>query len=151
MSRLYFLYSLQNRLMKKLTILFAILCILQKAKAQNPAGKWKLLSHTIVFDGKQLDTHAALLQQKPCAADIIYEINEDGTFRLNAKLSGCDEKYKNIQEKLYSQTRWKLTGNLFSTSSTNFAVSQSYQISITGRKMTWTGTEGQGVLIFQRR
>lgn len=118
--------------------------------AQNPVGKWKVISHTIVFEGKKMDTHAALLKQRPCASLIVYEINADKTYRLNASASGCDEKYRNIQEKLWSKTKWKLEGNVFTTSATNFAVGQSYTVVFAGNKMTMTGTDGQGVTVYQR-
>ena len=124
--------------------------VVQHIHAQSPVGHWKLLSHTVVYDGTTMDTHAALLQQRPCAAKIVYEINADATYRLNAAASGCDQKYIDIQQKLYSKTKWKLEGNLFTTSATNFAVGQTYTISFSGDKMTLVGTEGQGTLVYQK-
>lgn len=118
--------------------------------AQNPVGKWKKIKHTIVFEGKMMDMHAALLSQRPCASKIIYEINTDQTFRLNASQSNCDESYRNIQQKLYQKTMWKLDGNRFTTSATGFAVGQTYTINITGNTMTWVGTDDQGTLVFER-
>lgn len=114
-------------------------------------GKWKVLSHTVVFDGQTMDMQAALLQQRPCAAQIVYEINADSTYRLDASGSTCDEKYKSTQQKLYAKTRWKLEGNKFTTSATNFAVGQSYTASVSGNRMMWVGTEGQGTLILQKQ
>lgn len=114
-------------------------------------GKWKVLSHTVVFDGQTMDVQAALLQQRPCAAQIVYEINADSTYRLDASGSTCDEKYKSTQQKLYAKTRWKLEGNKFTTSATNFAVGQSYTASVSGNRMMWVGTEGQGTLILQKQ
>ena len=128
-----------------LIVLFSLMI----GKAQNPVGKWQILSHTSVYDGQKIDSHAALLTQRPCAAKIVYEVNADGTFRLNAATSDCDEKYKSIQEKLYSKTKWKLEGNKITTSATNFAVGQSYIVVFSGNKMTWTGTEGQGIIVYQ--
>ena len=134
---------------KSLFLLVFLLASLQ-IHAQSPVGRWKVLSHTIVYDGTTMDMHAALLQQRPCAAKIVYEINADATYRLNAAASGCDQKYIDIQQKLYSKTQWKLEGNVFTTSATNFAVGQSYTVSFSGDKMTWVGTEGQGTLVYQK-
>jgi len=120
------------------------------AHAQSPVGKWKILSHTVEYAGEKMDSHAALLAQRPCADKIVYEINADATFRLNASASGCDEKYKKIQEKLYSETQWKVEGGKITTSATNFAVGQTYTISFSGNKMTWVGTEGQGTIVYQK-
>jgi Lipocalin-like domain len=136
--------------MHKLLTIVVFLIAASKINAQNPVGRWKVVSHTIEFDGQKLDMHAALLEQRPCAAKIVYEINEDATFRLNASASGCDEKYRNIQEKLYSQTKWKLEGDRITTSATNFAVGQTYTVVFAAQKMTWTGTEGQGVIVYQK-
>jgi hypothetical protein len=36
------------------------------------------------------------------------------------------------------------------TSATNFAVGQSYIVTFSSNKMTWTGTEGQGVIVYQK-
>jgi Lipocalin-like domain len=113
-------------------------------------GTWKVVSHTIVFEGKPMDWHAALLKQRPCAADIVYEIHTDGRYRLNASASRCDEAYKKIQEKLYAKTQWRLEGNRITTSATNFAVGQTYTVTTSGNRMTWVGTEGQGTLVFQK-
>jgi Lipocalin-like domain len=129
-----------------LVFLLAAVCI----RAQSPVGHWKVISHISEYAGETFDSHAALLQQRPCADKIFYEINADGTFRLNAAASGCDEKYRNIQERLYSKTQWKLEGKLFTTSASNFAVGQTYTISFSGNKMTWVGTEGQGTIIYQK-
>ncbi len=136
--------------MKNLLLCFILLLTAGIAYAQSPVGKWKVLSHTIDYDGQKIDMHEALLSTRPCAAKIVYEINTDATFRLNAAASGCDEKYKSIQEKLYSKTAWKLEGTLFSTSATNFAVSQTYTISFSGNTMTWVGTDGQGTIVYQK-
>ncbi len=138
--------------MKKILCLLALSVVTaSSAFSQSPVGKWKKTAHISVYEGRKMDTHVALLQQRPCAADIVYEVNADATFRLNAKESGCDEKYKNIQEKLYSKTKWKLEGNKIMISATNFAVGQSYIITISGSKMTWVGTEGQGTIIYQKK
>ena len=113
-------------------------------------GNWKLVSHTTIFDGKPLDSQAALLQQRPCAGEIVHEIQADGSYRLNTTASRCDEQYKKIQEKLYAKTQWKLEGDKLTTSSTNFAVGQTYTVKVSGAQMTWVGTEGQGTLVFKR-
>jgi hypothetical protein len=136
--------------MYKTIILIISFLFTVSINAQSPAGKWKIISHTIVFDGQQVDAHKALLKQRPCAAKIVYEINTDGTYRLNATNSGCDENYKNIQQKLYYKTKWKLEGTKFTTSATNFAVGQSYAVVFSGSKMIMTGTEGQGIITYQR-
>ncbi len=113
-------------------------------------GSWRLVSHTVTTAGTTFDSHSALLQQRPCAAKIRYNIGADGTYRLDASASDCDEKYKSAQQKLYAKTKWKLDGNKITTSSTNFAVGQTYTASISGNRMTWIGTEGQGTLVFER-
>ena len=119
--------------------------------AEDVVGQWKLVSHMASFQGQSFDSHAALLQQRPCAADIVYEVNADKTFRLNAAKSACDERYRKTQEKLYAQTKWRLEGNRITTSATNFAAGQTYTVTVSGNRMTWEGTEGQGTKVFQRR
>lgn len=119
--------------------------------AQSPVGKWKKITHVSTFEGQTFDSHIALLTQRPCAAKIVYEINADATFRLNASQSGCDEKYMKVQEKLYSETKWKVEGNKITISSIkDFAVGQSYFISFSGNKMIWKGTDGQGTITYQK-
>ncbi len=136
--------------MKKTIFLIAAMLAINVCTAQSPVGKWKLISSTIVYGGQKIDTHAALLKQRPCAEKIVYEINADGTYRLNAAASGCDEKYINIQQKLYSITKWKMEGNKFTTYAVSAAVGQTYVVVFSGNKMTCTGTEGQGVIVYQK-
>jgi hypothetical protein len=102
------------------------------------------------MSGSTFDSHAALLLQRPCAAKIRYDVKADGTYRLNASASDCDEKYRTIQEKLYAKTKWRLEGSTITISATNFAVGQSYSVTVSGNRMTWVGTEGQGTMVFQR-
>lgn len=118
--------------------------------AADVVGSWRKVSHTVTFGGTTMDSHAALLTQRPCAAAVRYNINADGTFRLDASASGCDAGYKSMQEKLYAKTKWKVEGNRFTTSSTNFAAGQTYTVTVSGNRMTWVGTDGQGTLVFQR-
>jgi hypothetical protein len=118
--------------------------------AKSVVGSWRLVSHTVTAAGATFDSHAALLQQRPCAAKIRYNVGADGTYRLDASTSDCDEKYKSAQQKLYAKTKWKLDGNKITTSATNFAVGQTYTASVSGNRMTWVGTEGQGTLVFER-
>lgn len=119
--------------------------------AQNPIGKWKMISHISEYEGQKFDSQAALLSQRPCASKIVYEINSDTTYRLNAKNSGCDEKYKTIQEKLYSQSVWTLKGKMITIGHKKApTVGQTYSISFSGNKMIWKGTDGQGVITFQK-
>ncbi|MGN6420779.1 MAG: lipocalin family protein [Pseudobacter sp.] len=134
------------------TFLFLILsiCISQLLEAQSVVGKWKKISHMSEYEGQKFDSHVALLKSRPCAEKVVWEINADGTFRLNAASSGCDENYKKVQEKMYAKTKWKLEGNKFTTSATNFAVGQSYTVVFKGNKMIMTGTEGQGVITYQK-
>jgi hypothetical protein len=134
--------------MKKSIQLILLLLLVQSATAQSPIGKWKRISYTVVFDGQKMDTHAALLTQRPCAANIVYEVNADGTWRLNAANSGCDKKYIDIQQKLYSKTKWKLEGNQFTVSATNFAVGQTHTVSFAGNKMTLTNKDE--TIVYQR-
>jgi hypothetical protein len=137
-------------MMKQLIIIVLTIISTTFCKAQSPVGKWKIISHISSFGGETFDSQEALLQQRPCAANIIYEVNEDKSYRLNAASSGCDEKYKTIQEKLYSKTKWKLEGGIISISATGFAVSQSYKVSFSGNRMIWNGTEGQGTIVYQK-
>ncbi len=130
---------------------FILVLTLNGIYAQSPVGKWKIISHVSSYDGQTFDSHKALLTQRPCAAKIVYEINADATYRLNASNSGCDEKYKKIQEKLYSETKWIVQGNKISISTLNdFSVGQAYLVSFSGNKMIWKGTDGQGTITFQK-
>lgn len=138
--------------MKKHLLLLALLAASAlTAPAQSPVGRWKKISHVSVFQGRKMDSHAALLSQRPCAAKVVYEVNADGTFRLNAADSGCDESYKNIQQKLYSKTKWRVQAGKITTSTLpDFSVGQTYTLTFSGNTMIWTGTEGQGVITYQR-
>ncbi len=134
-----------------LCLLLALCHGLAPAQDQAPVvGRWKRLSSTIEHQGQKVDMHAALVQQRPCAAKIRYVITADGKYQLDASQSGCDEKYRGIQERLHSKMRWKVEGQRITLSTTDFAVGQTYLFSISGDKMTWTGTEGQGVSVYQR-
>lgn len=113
-------------------------------------GSWRLVSHTVTMNGTQMDSHAALLEQRPCASKIRYNVNEDGTYRLDASASDCDAQYKDAQQKLYAKTKWKVEGNKITTSATNFAVGQTYTVTVAAGRMTWVGTEGQGTLVFEK-
>ena len=129
----------------------ALIAASQVATAQNPVGKWKMISNVSSYAGKTFDSYKALLLQRPCAEKNVWEINVDKTFRLNASSSGCDEKYKNIQEKLYSKANWKVEGNKITISSEkDFSVGQTYTLTINGNKMSWVGTEGQGTIVYQK-
>jgi len=142
------------RAFAKLIVSLSVLCLSNAAFAGLPeevVGQWKLVSHTSTFQGQVFDSHAALIQQRPCAADIVYEVNTDQSFRLNALASSCDERYKKVQQGLYAKTKWKLDGNTITTSSTNFAVGQTYTVTVNGNRMTWVGTDGQGTLVYQRK
>lgn len=96
--------------MKTIFLLIAV-CFSFLATAQSPVGKWKKVSHISTYDGQTFDSHKALLQSRPCAAKVVWEINADGTFRQNLDESGCDESYKKVQAKMYGKSVWKLTGN----------------------------------------
>ena len=138
--------------MLRTSLSLALLLAMGPALAQSPVvGQWKRVSSTIDHQGQKIDMHAALLQQRPCTAKILYRITADGNYRLDASQSGCDDKYRNIQEKLYSKMRWKVEGNRITLSATDFAVGQTYVFVVSGDKMTWTGTEGQGVSVYQRQ
>ena len=135
--------------MKNLLIFFLALSF-SSTYAQSPVGKWKMVSHVSTYEGQTFDSHTALLSQRPCASKIVYEVNEDATYRLNASESGCDESYKNIQQRLYSKTKWRVEGGKITISATNFAVGQTYVLSFSGNKMIWVGTEGQGTITYQK-
>lgn len=137
--------------MKKILISLCLLFIITLVKAQSPVGKWKITSHISEFGGQKFDSHKALLTQRPCASAIVYEINSDNTFRLNAKAANCDIPYKKIQEKLYSKTNWKMVGNKIIISSIkDFSVGQTYTLIIKGNTMIWIGTDGQGTITYQK-
>lgn len=136
----------------KLLVAFSLLIFsFINAPAQTPTGKWKKISHTSVYNGTKFDSHEALLKSRPCAAKIIYEVNADGTFRLNAASSGCDASYSKVQEKLYSKTLWKVDGNKITTSTqTDFSIGQTYTISYSAKRMIWVGTDGQGTITYEK-
>ena len=137
--------------MKNLMGIIGMMLIVNICSAQSPVGKWKKISHVSTYEGQTFDSQTALLSQRPCAVNIVYEVNEDGTYRLNASESGCDESYKNIQQKLYSKTKWRIEGGKITVSATNFAVGQTYALSFSGNKMIWVGTEGQGTITYQKK
>lgn len=136
--------------MKLLLMLLSFIMVAKPGSAQSPVGNWKKISHLSEFEGKKMDSHEALLSIRPCASDIIYRIDAEGNYRLDASKSNCDEKYKSIQEKLWSKTKWRIQGSKITLSATNFSVGQTYTITYSGNKMIWTGTEGQGVITYQR-
>ena len=125
----------------KTFFLIVALSLAGAASAQSPVGKWKKISHISTYEGQTFDSHKALLQSRPCAAKVIWEINQDGSFRQNLESSGCDESYKKIQAKMYSKSVWKLTGNKLFIGGKE-GVGQHYTISVTGNKLVMTGTEG---------
>lgn len=138
--------------MKKTFIIIIFVMISQLILAQSPIGKWQVVSHMSEYAGEKFDSHAALLQMRPCAANVYYEVNADGTYRLRAAGSGCDERYIKIQEKLYSKTLWQVKGDKITISSQkDFSVGQTYTFKIVGNTMIWTGTEGQGVITYKRK
>lgn len=118
--------------------------------AQNPVGNWKKISHVGKFQGTTFDSHKALLSQRPCASKIVYRITADKNYRLDASTSGCDESYKDIQQRLWSKTKWRLQGNKFSTGTADFAVSNDYTISFSGDKMIWKALDSDDVITFVR-
>lgn len=124
-------------------------CFCVAAYAQSPVGKWKMLSHISTYDGQTFDSHKALLQSRPCAAGIVWEINADGSFRQNLENTNCDEGYKKIQTKMYAKSVWKLSGNTLFIGGKE-GVGQNYTIRFFGNKLVLTGTEGQGVITYQK-
>ncbi len=137
--------------MQKILFIFTITLLVNLAKAQSLVGKWQVVSHVSEYEGEKFDSHAALLQMRPCAAKVYYEINADATYRLRAKESGCDERYVKIQEKLYSQTNWQVKGDkIMISTQKDFSVGQTYTFKIVGNTMIWTGTDGQGVITYKR-
>jgi hypothetical protein len=113
-------------------------------------GSWRKVSHIATMSGATFDSQAALLKQRPCADRIRYNVNADGTYRLDASASDCEERYKSTQQKLYAQTKWRVVGDTLTVSATDFAVGQSYKLSVSGNRMTWIGTEDEGTVVFQR-
>jgi hypothetical protein len=129
----------------------ALAPLAQAGLAEDVVGSWQLVSHVATFQGHTIDSQAALRQIRPCVADIVYVLTTDQSFRLDASASNCDAQYKSMQEKLYAKTKWKLEGNRLTTSSTNFAAGQTYTVTVSGKRMTWVGTDGQGTLVYQRK
>lgn len=137
--------------MKKATYTLFILFLTTTMFAQSPVGKWKIVSYVSEFNGQKFDSHKALLQQRPCAAKIVYEINSNGTYRLNAANSGCDERYIKIQEKLHSEEVWTVKGNKITIGHKKaISVGHTYTFSIKGDIMIWTGTDGEGVITYKK-
>ncbi|MBK9565808.1 MAG: lipocalin family protein [Saprospiraceae bacterium] len=131
--------------------LFFLLSFSLTSFAQNPLGRWKVITEINEYQGEKFDSHKALLAQRPCAAGIQYVINSDGTYRLDATQSGCDEKYKKIQEKLYSESVWTVSGNIITIGHKKApSVGQKYKFTMTGKKMVWVGIEGQGTITYQK-
>lgn len=135
--------------MRLLILFLAGIFSITVSNAQSAVGKWKKISHISSYAGQTFDSHKALLQQRPCAAKVVWEMNADGSFRQNLTASGCDESYKKVQTKMYSKTVWKVTGNKLIVGGKE-GVGQHYAISFSGNKMTWVGTEGQGTITYQR-
>lgn len=135
--------------MKQLIVFVLAIVSITYCYAQNPVGKWKKISHVSTYDGQTFDSHKALLQSKPCTAKIVWEINEDGTFRQNLTETGCDESYVKIQTKMYSKQTWKLTGNKLFIGGKE-GVGHTYVLTFAGNKMTMTGTDGEGAITYQR-
>jgi CRISPR/Cas system-associated endoribonuclease Cas2 len=132
-----------------LMTLFLILSV--PLLAQNPIGKWKMISHISEYEGEKFDSHKALLQSKPCVANIIYEINTDGTYRLNAKNSNCDQKYSKMQQSLYSEQVWTIDGKRITIGHKKTPnIGQTYVFTIKGNTMIWEGTDGQGKITYQK-
>lgn len=119
--------------------------------SQSPVGTWKVISHISEYAGEKFDSHQALITQRPCAADITYIIHSDGKYRLDASQSNCDERFKKIQEKLYAESVWTVAGNTITIGNKKApTVGQKYEFTISGNKMVWTGTEGQGIITYQK-
>jgi hypothetical protein len=138
-------------MMYKFVFFFVFLFISIGSYTQIPVGKWKVISHLSEFQGEKFDSHQALLTQRPCAAKIIYVIHTDGTYRLDFSHSQCDEKYRKIQEKIYSESVWTVSGKFITIGNKKApSVGQKYTYTITGNKMVWTGTDGQGTITYQK-
>ncbi|NOT91076.1 lipocalin-like domain-containing protein [Ferruginibacter sp.] len=137
--------------MKKIIFFLVAMLAINICTAQSPVGKWKVVSHVSEFQGKKFDSHKALLQQRPCVAKVFYEINTDGTYRLNAAASGCEDRYNKIQEKLHSEEVWNVKGNIITIGNKKApTVGQTYTFTVSGNKMTWVGAEGQGTITYQK-
>ena len=137
--------------MKKATILFSLLTLVLSAHAQSPVGKWKTISYVSTYGGQTFDSQKDLLKKWPCASKFYWEINSDGTYRQNTSASNCDERFKKIQEKLYSKTNWKVVGNKITISSQKIAsVGQTFIFTVSGNKMILVGTESQGTITYEK-
>jgi hypothetical protein len=118
---------------------------------QSPIGNWKIISHISEHKGEKFDSHSELAKAKPCINSIVYEIKNDNSIILKTNTCNCEQSYKSIQQKLWSNTKWRIEGNKISTSNSNFAASNTYIISYTGNKMIWKGLEGQGTITYQKQ
>lgn len=142
--------------MKQMTLFFGMLAMLWMLQtsalhAQNPVGQWKLIEHKMMFNGEKLDAYERLKQQIPCAVDIVYEVKSDGSFRLNASKTTCDERYKAFQERLYAESTWTINHDTITLTNVKPAgVLQTYHIQYKGNTMIWTSTDKQGFKTFER-
>ncbi len=137
-------------MLKFISFLF-ILFFQFKSYAQNPIGKWKVISEINEWQGDKFDSHEALLSQCPCAAKIFYVIHTDGTYRLDASQSTCDERDKKIRERLYSASVWTIAGNIITIGYKKApSLGHKYIFTISGNKMIWVGTDGQGTITYQK-
>jgi hypothetical protein len=137
--------------MQKLIIILAVSLLSYIGKAQNPVGKWKVISHISVYEGQKFDSHKALLELYPCASQIFYEIKTDGAYRLNAASSTCEEKYKKTQEKLHSESVWTVIGNKITIGHKKApSIGQTYTFTMKQNKMIWIGTDGQGEIVYEK-
>ena len=134
--------------MKTMKFAIPLLFLAFASIAQSPVGNWKMISHLATYDGKTFDSHAALLTQRPCAAKIIYRITADGNYRLDASASGCDEKYVNIQQRLYSKNVWKLNADKIFIGGKE-GIGNTYTVTFAGNKMIWKSEYGD-VITYQK-
>lgn len=134
--------------MKTMKFAIPLLFITLTGLAQSPVGSWKMVSHMATYDGKTFDSHAALLTQRPCAAKIVYRITVDGNYRLDASSSGCDEKYVNIQQRLYAKNIWKIDGDKLFVGGKE-GIGNTYSVTYAGNKMIWKSEYGD-VITYQK-
>lgn len=134
--------------MKTISLAASFMFFAFTSMAQSPVGNWKMVSHLATYDGKTFDSHVALLTQRPCAAKIVYRITADGNYRLDASSSGCDEKYVNIQQRLYSKNVWKLDGDKIFIGGKE-GIGNNYSVTFSGNKMIWKSEYGD-VITYQK-
>lgn len=125
--------------MKSILIITITLFIALNCNAQSPIGKWKCIATYSSFDNKKTNMEAALHQSLPCTKNTIEDFQANG--KIVKTYSGCDAKYVETQNKLFKDQKWKVEGNKITIYSIDISLGNTYTISFSGNKMTWTNAD----------